>query len=295
MAGITDVPGVLVGHWQDPGAMTGCTVIRFPHDNRATVEVRGSAPGSRETALLQPGMAVRRADAILLTGGSAFGLAAADGVVAELEREGRGQPTPAGPVPIVPAAVIFDLAVGDATVRPGPAEGAAAYRAASSDPLEDRFAGAGCGATVAKWRGSDAIVRAGIGSASLRVGEAMVGALVVANGVGDAFTLEGRPLTGGPFGLVPPFWSEAGNPPLHQNTTLVVVATNAPGAEIDRMAVRSQDALAATLRPAHTRYDGDTVFVVALDHGSGAEADADLLQEAAFHATAAALVAAVGG
>lgn len=293
MACITDVPGVLVGHWQDPEALTGCTVVRFPHDNRAAIEVRGSAPGSRETALLQPGMAVRRADAILLTGGSAFGLAAADGVVAELEREGRGQPTPAGPVPIVPAAVIFDLMIGDASVRPGPTEGATAYRAASSVPLEDRFSGAGCGATVAKWRGAAATMRAGIGSASFRVGEAVVGALVVANGIGDVFTLDGRSLTDGPTGLIPPFWLESGFAPLHQNTTLVVVATNALNAEVDRMAVRSQDALAATLRPAHTRYDGDTVFTVAL--GDGAEADPDLVQEAAFHATVAALVAAVGG
>lgn len=297
MGCITDVPGVLIGHWQNETALTGCTVLRFPHGNTAAVETRGAAPGSRETALLQPGMAVRRVDAILLAGGSAFGLAAADGVVRELEAEGRGQPTPAGPVPIVPAAVIFDLLVGDASVRPGPAEGAAAFRAASSVPITDRHVGAGCGATVAKWRGTDAVMRAGIGSASMEVGNATVGAVVVANAIGDAFSLDGRSLTGGPAGLVPPFWLSEGDAPLHQNTTLVVVVTDAPSAEVDRMAIRAHDALAATLRPAHTRYDGDTVFAVAIDQqeGTARSADLDLIQEAAFHVTAAALIAAVGG
>ncbi len=294
---ITDVPGVLVGHWEDATALTGCTVLRFPHHNTAAVEVRGAAPGSRETALLEPGMAVRRVDAIVLTGGSAFGLAAADGVVEELEREGRGHPTLAGPVPIVPAAVIFDLAVGDAGVRPGPVEGASAFLAASSLPIVDRFVGAGCGATVAKWRGPDATVRGGIGSASLRVGEATVGVVVVVNAIGDAWTLDGRSLTGGSTGLEAPFWLQEGHAPLQQNTTLVVVATDAAAAEIDRMAVRAHDALAATLRPSHTRYDGDIVFAVAIgervDLVPGA--DPDLIQEATFHATAAALVAAVGG
>ncbi len=297
MGCITDVPGVLVGHWHDTAALTGCTVLRFPHDNTAAVETRGAAPGSRETELLRPGMAVRRVDAIVLTGGSAFGLAAVDGVVRELEAEGVGQPTPAGPVPIVPAAVIFDLLVGDPSVRPGPEEGALAFRAATSTPITDRHAGAGCGATVAKWRGLDAAIRGGIGSASIKVGTATVGAVVVANAIGDAFSLDGRALTGGPPGLIPPFWLMAGEAPLHQNTTLVVVATDAPTAEVDRMTIRAHDALAATLRPAHTRYDGDTVFAVAVGEQGEADlsADPDLVQEAAFHVTAAALVAAVSG
>ncbi len=295
MGCITDVPGVLVGHWQDEVARTGCTVVRFPPDNTASVETRGAAPGSRETALLAPGMAVRRVDAIVLAGGSAFGLAAADGVMRELEREGRGQVTPAGVVPIVPAAVIFDLIVGDASVRPGPAEGAAALRAASGSAIVDRFAGAGCGATVAKWRGETAMTRGGIGSASMAVGGAVVGAVVVANAIGDVFSLDGRSITGGPGGLVEPFWLGGGEPPLHQNTTLAVVATDAPRAETDRMVIRAQDALAATLRPAHTRYDGDTIFSVAVGRAVEADPDPDLLQEAAFLVTAAALVAAVGG
>ena len=150
---ITAVPGIRVGHWTDPLALTGVTVVVVPEPNVTTVEVRGAAPGTRETALLAPGMRVESVQAIALCGGSAFGLAAADGVVRELERDQRGHPTPAGPVPIVPAAVVFDLAVGDPAVRPGPEEGAAAYRAATDEPVQMGNTGAGTGATVAGWRG----------------------------------------------------------------------------------------------------------------------------------------------
>src|SRR5690606_38928546 len=117
---LTAVPGIEVGHWTDAEAATGCTVIVLPEPNCITVEFRGAAPGSREAVLLQPGMAVEQAQAVLLTGGSAFGLAAADGVVRELEADGRGHQTLMGPVPIVPAAVVYDLHTGDASVRPGP-------------------------------------------------------------------------------------------------------------------------------------------------------------------------------
>ncbi|NQV07793.1 P1 family peptidase, partial [bacterium] len=128
---LTAVPGLTVGHWDDPVAATGVTVIVPPQPNVTAVEVRGAAPGTRETALLAPGMKVEGVQAILLGGGSAFGLAAADGVVAECERQGLGYPTPAGAVPIVPAAILFDLAIGDPSVRPGPEAGAAAFLNAS--------------------------------------------------------------------------------------------------------------------------------------------------------------------
>ena len=146
------------GHWTDTRAMTGCTVVTFPEPNTAALEVRGAAPGTRETALLSPGMAVETVQAILLTGGSAFGLAAADGVMRELEREGRGHPTPTGPVTCGPI-------------------------------------GVGTGAMVAGWRG--AFQPGGLGSAAVTVGEATVGVLVVVNAIGDVFTLAGEPLTGG--------------------------------------------------------------------------------------------------
>lgn len=292
MGCITDVPGVLVGHWHDRLARTGCTVVRLPGQNTAGVEVRGAAPASREVDLLRPGMTVRRADAVLLTGGSAFGLAAADGVMAGLLAEGRGQPTPTGPVPIVPTAAIFDRMVGDPGAAPGPAEGRAAFDAASSAPVTRRDVGAGAGATVGKWRGE--LVDAGLGSASRRVGGATVGALVVLNAVGDVHRTDGTSPTGGDGSLAAPIWAGTPATPFEANTTLVVVVTDAPGAEVDRMAVRAQDALAVAVRPAHTRYDGDIAIAVSLDSG-GPVADQDLLQEAAFHATLEAILACVDG
>ena len=274
---ITAVPGIEVGHWTDPVGSTGCTVVVLPEPNVVTAETRGAAPGSRETALLEPGMAVEQCHAILLTGGSAFGLAAADGVMRELEADGRGHPTPAGKVPIVPAAVVFDLMVGESSARPDGEAGAAAYRARSSDPVSLGQVGAGTGTTAAKWR--DRPIPTGVGSALIEMAGARVGALVVLNALGDVFTLEGEPLSGGPHVAgIPSFMPEWG-----QNTTLVVVATDAwfSRSELSRVAVRGQDALAACLRPSHTRFDGDTCFAVSC---GGVEAPLDLVAEAAFEA-----------
>lgn len=286
---ITAVPGVKVGHWTDPVAVTGCTVVVFPEPNVATGEVRGSAPGTREYALLQPGMAVQQVQAILLTGGSAFGLAAADGVVRELEKEGRGHPTALGPVPIVPAAVLYDLFPGDPAVRPGPEQGAAAYRNASADPVPMGRVGAGTGATAAKWRGFEHMIPGGLGSAVRRAGEATVGALVAVNAVGDVFSLSGEPLTGGPHEPGPPNMVP---PSFGDNTTLVVIATDAAfgRADLGRLVVRAHDAMAACIRPVHTRWDGDVVFAVSC---GPVEADLDAVAEAAFGATAAAIETAV--
>ncbi|MEX1288683.1 MAG: P1 family peptidase [Acidimicrobiia bacterium] len=293
MAGdLVDVPGVRVGHWNHPTEATGCTVVVLPATNEAAVEVRGAAPASRETDLLRPGMSVRRADAVLFAGGSAFGLAAADGVVAGLEADGRGEPTVAGPVPIVPAAAIYDLAGREPTIRPDAAAGRAAYDVASSEPLPSRHVGAGAGATVAKWRGPEAMVPGGIGTASATVGDAVVGALVVANAVGDVVARDGRPLTGGGLGPIAPFWA-GGSPPLGTNTTLVLVATNGSGGSIDRLAVRAQDALAALLRPAHSSVDGDLAVVARLS--GGPTVDGDHLGEVVFWVVAEALERAVDG
>ena len=145
---ITAVPGVEVGHWTDPVAATGVTVLTFPEPNRVVVDVRGGAPGTREVDTFGPAIKAVTINALVFSGGSAFGLAAADGVVAEVEREGRGAPTPAGAVPIVSSAIVFDLMVGDAAVRPGAEEGAAAYRARSDAAVPLGSVGAGTGAAV---------------------------------------------------------------------------------------------------------------------------------------------------
>ena len=288
---ITSIPGITVGHFTDLDNRTGCTVIVLPEPNVTTVEVRGGAPGTRETDLLAVGMRVQRAQAILLTGGSAFGLVTADVIVGELLVDGRGHPTPAGPVPIVPGAVVFDLPVEGGGRRPGPREGAAAYRAASSGPVEMGLVGAGTGTSCAKWRGFEYLVKSGVGSAAVDTPDGhKVAALVVLNPVGDVFTLEGESLTGGLAVPPPPALPPQAAGPTMTNTTLVVVATSSAmsRAELTRLAVRSHDALGACLRPAHTRFDGDVVFVTAVGSERG---DVDLAAEGAFAATGRAIEA----
>jgi L-aminopeptidase/D-esterase-like protein len=228
-------------------------------------------------------MRVEQIQAILLTGGSAFGLAAADGVVRALEADGRGHVTPVARVPIVPAAVVFDLAPGS-EVRPGPDNGEAAYRAATTDPVVSGRIGAGTGTTVAKWRGFEHMRPGGLGSAIRPAGDANVGALVVLNAVGDVFGLDGEPLTGGPHEPGPP----APFPEALAHTTLVVLATDAQltRSTLSRLAVRAHDALGACIRPVHTRFDGDIVFAVSC---GSIEADVEIVAEAAFGATAAAI------
>lgn len=256
---LTAIRGVEVGHWTDVHAATGVTVIAFPEPNIAAAEVRGGAPGTRELALLAPGNRVEAVQAIVLSGGSAFGLASADGVVRALEADGRGHPTPAGPVPIVPAAILFDLMRGSATVRPGPADGETAYQNRSADPVATGAVGAATGATVAGWRGIDAMQPGGLGSSAVECQDGVVAALAAVNAIGDVFTLAGVPLTGGPHEPGP----LVVEPPV-QNTTLVVVATDLrfSRAELSRLIVRAHDAIAACIRPSHTRFDGDVVFAV---------------------------------
>ncbi len=288
MAGsITDIAGITVGHWSHPDEPTGCTVVVLPEPNVVTVEVRGAAPGSRETALLQPGMRVEQVQALCLTGGSAFGLATADGVMRELLADDRGHVTPAGRVPLVPTAVIFDL--GRGSHRPGSEDGASAYRAAGPS-VQTGLVGAGSGATVAKWRGFEHMQPGGVGTASVRVGDVVVGAIAVVNAVGDAFTLEGEPLTGGsPVPGPPNLFPDTG-----QNTTLAVVATNVKmgRSELTRLAVRGQDAYSVCLRPSHTRYDGDACFAVSCGTHDG-EYAVDIASEAAFEAVGRAIEDAV--
>ena len=286
---LTSIAGVEVGHWTDADARTGCTVVTLPEPNVIAGETRGAAPGSRETALLEPGCSVEMAQAIVLTGGSAFGLASADGVMASLESDGRGHPTPAGVVPIVPTAAIYDLLVGEAAVRPTAENGSAAYASRTSEPVGSGAFGAGTGATASKWRGL--LTPSGIGSAAVTVGETTVAALVVCNALGDAFSLEGEALTGGSHVAGPLVLRD---PPEVQNTTLVVVATDAPlgRAELSRLCVRAHGALAACIRPVHTAFDGDTVFAVSTGSGEpDPEAPGYRIGEMAFEAVGRAIEA----
>jgi len=256
------VPGVRVGHWTGVG--TGVSVVWCPPSTVGSGEVRGGAPATRETALLDPERSVEHVDAVVLTGGSAFGLAAADGVLAGLAEHGRGFPTRGGPVPIVPAAAIFDLLSAGAT-RPGPAEGRAALEAAMAGvPIATGRVGAGTGATVGKWRGPEHAVPGGLGIARAGVGAATVGALAVVNAVGDVVDADGRPLAGSraprgteTFPETEPFVAEA--------TTLVVVATDArcSKAECFLLAQSGHVGMAHAIRPSHTRHDGDLVVALA--------------------------------
>jgi len=283
-ATLTAIAGVEVGHWSDPVGMTGVTVMTFPEPNVAAVEVRGGAPGTRETALLGQGMRVRAIQALVFAGGSAYGLAAADGVVRRLEEEGRGHPTPVARIPIVPAAILFDLGVGDASARPGPSAGAAAYDARGGGPVTMGRIGAGVGASVGVWRGLEAMGRGGVGSVAVTAGEATVAALVVVNAAGDVFTLEGDPLTGGRHVPGPPAAPLIGM----SNTTLVAIATDArlDRPELSRLLVRAHDALAVCLRPAHTQFDGDVAFAVACGEQ---QVSVETAAEAAFEATGRAI------
>ncbi len=269
---IVDVGGVTVGHAQDARALTGCTVIAFGAAGAVCgVDVRGSAPGTRETDVLAPTAHVQVVHAIVFAGGSAFGLAAAGGVVEELERRGVGYPVGTWRVPIVPAAIVFDLFCGDGSVRPDAAMGAAALRAAGSTPPLEGRVGAGAGALVAKLAGLERARFGGVGCASEKSGELVVGALAVCNAVGNVYD----PVTGEAIALPLP-----GDAPFDEraalaayaattavaNTTLAVVATNARLRKVDatKVAQMAHDGLARAVRPAHLTVDGDTIFACAL-------------------------------
>lgn len=264
---IIDVPGIRVGHWTDPVGLTGCTVVLGPPKGAVVaVDVRGGAPGTRETDLLQPGRLVERIHAVTLCGGSAFGLAAADGVMTYLAERGVGLPTDHAVVPLVPAAVIYDLGTGSANARPDAAAGRHACIDAEPGSAcgNGRF-GAGTGATVGKLLGSAHSAPGGIGTASRRLpGGGIVGALAVVNAVGDVVDTHGR-LLAGPGAVEGLLRDGLETPPLAgTNTTLVVVATDVGlGKEqAHRLAVVSHDGLAHAIRPVHTAFDGDTVFTM---------------------------------
>jgi L-aminopeptidase/D-esterase-like protein len=282
---ITDVAGVRVGHWTDSEARTGCTVVLFPDGTVASGDVRGGAPATRELELLDPRRTVSRIDAVVLTGGSAFGLAAADGAMRFCEERGMGFATPVGPVPIVVALALFDLAVGDPAARPGPDEGYAACVAATDGPVELGLIGAGAGATVAKLglprdRRPGGLVSAGAEGGGLRVA-----ALVAVNasgtpGADDRMALE----LAGAHDVAEARVTGTG----FVNTTIGVVATNA---RLDKMACHlvaqgGHDGLARSLFPAHTRGDGDAFVVAATGE---VDADVDVVRALTVHVVAEAV------
>lgn len=299
---ITDVKGIEVGHAQNIEAGTGCTVVICRQGAVAGVDVRGSAPGTRETDLMRPGNLVDRVHAIVLSGGSAFGLAAADGVMKYLENEGVGFDTGVASVPIVGGAVLFDLAYKDSKVRPDAAMGYEACVNATTQMMEQGSVGVGTGATVGKVLGMESAMKSGVGTASIRLpGGIVVGAIVAVNAFGDVVDFNnGNIIAGarnretGDFIDTCKYLMSANQhaTSFSGNTTIGVVATNAKltKEQANKLASVSHDGLALAIRPVHTMVDGDTMF--ALSTGE-VEGDMVAIGCAAVEATARAIINAV--
>ncbi len=298
--GITDISGIQVGHATDERGLTGCTVVLCEAGAVVGVDQRGGAPGTRETDLARPMHLVREAHAVVLAGGSAFGLAAADGVMHWLAARGVGYDARGIRVPIVPAAILFDLALGDPRAYPDAEMGRQACEAASAGPVAEGSVGAGTGATVGKALGMASAMKAGVGTAAEKLGNGLiVAALVAVNALGDVVDLTtGRILAGtrlpdGRFAdtlaLMRQMYLQV---PPGEATVIGVVATNARlnKEEACKVAQMAQDGLARAIRPAHTMYDGDTLFTLA----TGAmTADLNLVGAYAAEVVARAIVRAV--
>lgn len=261
---ITDIPGIRVGHNTNLEAATGCTIILCDTPAIGGVDVRGGAPATRETDLLHPLNLVEEVNAVVLTGGSAFGLDAASGVMRYLEERGIGHDIGVARVPIVPAAAILDLPFGSASIRPDAAAGYHACEQATAEPVMQGNAGAGAGATVGKMAGPSFMMKGGLGSASTLLSDGtLVGALVVVNALGDVIDPQTQKVVAGArkpagdgFLATNPFG----------NTTIAVVATTASltKAHVNKIAQMAHDGIAQAIRPAHTMFDGDTIFALAL-------------------------------
>ncbi len=302
---LTAISGLHVGHDQDPRRPTGCTVVLCPQGAVAGVDIRGAAPGTRETDLLSPGNMVQQVHGIALCGGSAFGLDAASGVMRWLEEKGHGLSVGPVKIPIVPAAVIFDLWVGDARIRPDAMSGYRACQAASDAPVAQGNEGAGAGATVGKVFGPQRAMKGGVGSAAIQVGEVIVAALVVCNALGDVVDPHSGRLIAGArqdansLKLINIVEAQlrgesARSLTVGSNTTIGVVATNASlnKAQAQRLAQLGHDGLAHSIRPVHTPLDGDTLFGLATGEIPGSP-DMMLLSTLAAEVTARATVRAV--
>ena len=310
---ITDVPGIKVGHAQNLTALTGCTVVITEKGAVCGVDQRGGAPGTRETDAVRPMHLVNEVHAVMLAGGSAFGLDAAAGVMKFLEERNIGFNTGVARVPIVPGAILFDLAIGDSKIRPDAAMGYQACQAASDDPVAQGNFGAGAGATVGKILGPGQSMKSGIGSASIDIGGGIIiGALIAVNCFGDVvdpYTQEiiagARSLQAGPLKIgsdgyfadtLQVMRSLAGRAIMsfaaRQNTVIGVVATNAKLSkeEANKVAQMAHNGLAKTIRPAHTMNDGDTLFCLGTNQKS---ADVNIVGAFAVEAVAEAVVQAV--
>ncbi len=267
---MSTLPGMRIGHWHDLEAGTGCTVLLpASGEMRAGIRVGGGAPGTRETDLLAPSATVQTVNALLLTGGSAFGLDAAGGVMRYLRERGLGFATPVARVPIVPAAVLFDLDLGSASAFPGLEAGYAACMAAGEDERREGTVGAGCGATVGRLGGPAARTKGGLGMAvSEPAAGVSVGALAVVNALGDVVEHDGTIIAGtraaGGFAGSRELLRAAGAALAPTNTTLVAVVTNArlDKTALGRLAEQSHDGLALAISPVHTSADGDVVFAL---------------------------------
>lgn len=302
MAGtITDVPGVKVGNAQNNEALTGCSVILLEQPSVCGVDVRGSAPGTRETDLLDPMNMVSVVHAICLSGGSAYGLDAATGVMQYLEENGIGLDVMFGVVPIVPAAVLFDLAIGDHKIRPDRQMGYEAAAKASKDPVAQGNVGAGTGASVGKLNGFSNAMKGGLGTASITLANGLViGALVAVNAIGHVFDPQSGNILAGPrdeqgnvLDSVDVMQKHTFSPiPPGTNTTIAVVASNATltKSEAKKVAQMAHDGLARTIRPIHTMNDGDTIFAVATGE---VKATVDLIGSLSADVLAAAVIRAV--
>jgi L-aminopeptidase/D-esterase-like protein len=310
---ITDVPGIEVGQSQDDEALTGCTVILCRKGAVGGVDVRGSAPGTRETDLLDPINLVNKVHAVVLAGGSAFGLDAASGVMKYLAEQNIGYGLGANRVPIVPAAILFDLGLGKSDRHPDPDMGYAAVLAANAGPVAEGNTGAGTGATVGKIFGMAGAMKSGLGTASIEIGGGViVGAIAAVNAFGDVLDpasgdiiAGARPAKLGPvkLGGKGPFAntmevmkSFPGRTILNlatgSNTVIAVVATNArfDKSQTTKIAQMAQDGLARTIRPAHTMLDGDTIFALATGRR---KADVSIVGAFAADALAQAILRAV--
>lgn len=299
---ITDVPGIRVGHYTDRRAATGCTVILCPRAHAAAVDVRGGAPGTRETEVLGLANLVRTCHAVVFAGGSAFGLAAAEGAMRWCAEHDIGVPTTRRRIPIVTAAVIYDLALGDASAFPGAHEGYLAAIRARRGAVPEGSVGAGTGATVAKLLGPDRALKGGLGTASLLGPRGyVVGALAVTNAVGAVFDPGTGECVAGPRGDAPGEFvslpealeqrtaameallqadsaAPGGADPL-ENTTLLCVAVNArlEPHQLQRLAIHAHDGFARCVVPAHTRGDGDIAYALAMGPLEAPEDDLLLL------------------
>ncbi len=281
---IVDVPGIEVGNAQDPVGLTGCTAVLCRHGAVAAVDVRGGAPGTRETDLLNPVNLVQRVHAVMLAGGSAFGLDAASGAMRYLEARKIGFRVGSSTVPIVPAAILFDLGLGSGRARPDAEMGYAACQAASRSPFTEGNVGAGTGASVGKLFGNALAMKSGLGTASLKIGSVLVGALVAVNSLGDVIDpATGVIVAGLRSGRVGPlrvgdreFFADSVATMRGQlgrsllrfaargNTIIGVVATDAQLAKPEalKVAQMAHDGIARAVRPAHTMLDGDTLFAL---------------------------------